>query len=254
MASSTSIPLGESLGGVARAQSRHSVSVRLTHWATTLAFFALLLTGGEIVISHPRFYWGETGNVNTQALFQIPIPSSRWSVKTGYGYIMQDQNGWSRYLHFEAAWLLVLAGLVYVGVGLWNGHFRRNLLPARGQARWQHLAETMRGHLRIRHAPDDLTSYNSLQRITYLAVIFLLFPLVIWTGLDMSPAFAGQFPWAVSILGGRQSARTIHFFVSILLTLFVLVHVAMVCRSGFQSRMRAMTIGRPVEEKELNLL
>jgi len=160
---------------------------------------------------------------------------------------MPDQNGWSRYLHFEAAWALVIAGLLYVGIGLLNGHFRRSFLPGRQELSEARLVRMVGQHLRPRGVAGDLTTYNPLQRLTYLAVVFLLFPLIIWTGLDMSPAFAGQFPWAVSVLGGRQSARTIHFVVSVLLTLFLLVHVAMICRSGFRSRMRAMTIGRPVE-------
>ena len=78
--------------------------MRVTHWITVIAFLALLITGGEIVISHPRFYWGETGNSGTPPLFKIPIPSSRDTVPTGYNYTMPDENGWSRYLHFEAAW------------------------------------------------------------------------------------------------------------------------------------------------------
>ena len=72
---------------------RHSALVRGTHWITTLCFCALLVTGIELVISHPRFYWGETGNVLTTPLFQIPIPSSRHLVQTGYGYVLPDQNG-----------------------------------------------------------------------------------------------------------------------------------------------------------------
>ena len=89
---------------------RHAAYIRVTHWLTFIAFLALLITGAEIVISHPRFYWGETGNVNTAPLFTIPIPASRGTVPTGYGYVMPDQNGWSRYLHFQAAWALVLTG------------------------------------------------------------------------------------------------------------------------------------------------
>ena len=82
---------------------RHTAAVRITHWVTTLCFFALLVSGIEIVISHPRFYWGETGNALTPPLFHLPIPASRASVPTGYGYVLPDQNGWSRYLHFQAA-------------------------------------------------------------------------------------------------------------------------------------------------------
>ena len=99
---------------VTKLAPRHSALVRVTHWITTLCFFALLVTGIEIVISHPRFYWGETGTVLTTPLFQLPIPSSRKLVPTGYSYVLPDQNGWSRALHFEAAWIAVLTGLLYV--------------------------------------------------------------------------------------------------------------------------------------------
>src|SRR5215211_6223128 len=80
---------------------RHPCFVRITHWLTTLAFFALLVSGLEIVLSHPRFYWGEVGNVNTTPLFTIPVPSSRSTVPTGYAFVLPDENGWSRYLHFQ---------------------------------------------------------------------------------------------------------------------------------------------------------
>lgn len=224
---------------------RHAVVVRVTHWLISLAFLALLVTGGEILISHPRFYWGEIGNVNTAPLFTLPIPSSRNMVPTGYGYVLPDQNGWSRYLHFEAAWLAVLTGLLYVGFGLWKAHFRRNLLPTRYDLSPAKLAMDIGRHMRF--APpseDEAWSYNVLQRLAYLLVIFVLFPLVIWTGLAMSPAIEGMFPALVAVLGGRQSARTIHFFVSILLLLFLLVHVLMVYLAGFWNRVGAMIVGR----------
>ncbi len=109
--------------------SRHSALVRVTHWITALCFFALLVSGFEIVISHPRFYWGETGNVLTTPLFQLPIPSSRSTVPTGYGYVLPDQNGWSRYLHFEAAWMVVLTGLLYVISVVLSRAFAKKLAP-----------------------------------------------------------------------------------------------------------------------------
>ena len=219
--------------------------VRVTHWITAVAFIALLLTGAEIVISHPRFYWGETGTSLTQPLFRIPIPSSRSTVPTGYGYVMPDQNGWSRALHFEAAWVAVLTGLVYVIAGLWVGHFRRNLTPAKGERSWQALWGVVAGYLRrAPPAEGDAERYNPLQRIVYLVVVFVLFPLVIWTGLALSPAFDSAFPATVNLLGGRQSARTLHFLVSVLLLLFFVVHVAMVALTGFRSRIRAMITGR----------
>ncbi|MGD0133610.1 MAG: cytochrome b/b6 domain-containing protein [Bryobacteraceae bacterium] len=223
---------------------RHAALVRVTHWITVIVFFALLVSGIEILISHPRFYWGESGNSGTPVLFKIPIPSSRGTVPTGYGYVLPDQNGWSRYLHFEAAWALVLTGLIYGIAGFWTRHFRNNLLPVPSDRNWRVCREVMAKHLRLA-PPDqaDAFSYNVLQRITYLTVIFILFPLVIWTGLALSPAFDSAVPAAVNILGGRQSARTLHFFVTGFLVLFLVVHVAMVALTGFRVRMRAMING-----------
>jgi thiosulfate reductase cytochrome b subunit len=223
---------------------RHAALVRVTHWITVIVFFALLVSGIEILISHPRFYWGESGNSGTPVLFKIPIPSSRGTVPTGYGYVLPDQNGWSRYLHFEAAWALVLTGLIYGIAGFWTRHFRNNLLPVPSDRSWRVCREVMAKHLRLA-PPDqgDAFSYNVLQRITYLAVIFILFPLVIWTGLALSPAFDSAVPAAVNILGGRQSARTLHFFVTGFLVLFLVVHIAMVALTGFRARMRAMIDG-----------
>jgi thiosulfate reductase cytochrome b subunit len=207
-----------------------------------LCFLALLVSGLEIVISHPRFYWGEEGNVNTSVLFKIPIPASRSSVPTGYGYVLPDQNGWSRYLHFQTAWILVAIGLWYVIYGLVSGHFRRNLVPSGADLSGGALAKALGKHLRLKPPKADLT-YNPLQRLAYLFVVFVAFPLMIWTGLAMSPAVTSAFPFLVNVLGGHQSARTLHFFDTLFLMLFLLVHVLMVCLSGFRKRMRGMIMG-----------
>jgi len=231
--------------------ARHAAVVRVTHWLTVIAFLTLLITGGEIVISHPRFYLGEVGNVNTHPLFSLPIPSSRDTVPTGYGYVMPDQNGWSRDLHFEAGWLLVFTGLVYGIAGLWSGHFRRDLVPSRGQWKFSAFWAVIARYLRRAPADaEDARSYNPMQRIAYLTVIFVLFPLIIWTGLAMSPGFTSAVPATVSLLGGRQTARTLHFFLSGALLLFLIVHVAMVIHAGFRSRMRAMITGRVASPEE----
>jgi thiosulfate reductase cytochrome b subunit len=223
------------------ARKRHAALVRATHWLTTLAFLALLLSGGEIVLSHPRFYWGETGNVNMRPWLNLHLPSSRSTVPTGYGYVLPDQNGWSRYLHFQAAWVAVATGLLYLLWGLFNGHFRRNLVPRS----FKGIGASIIEHLRFkRPGAEEAWSYNVLQRITYLVVIFVLFPLMIWTGLAMSFGFDAAFPLAVRLLGGHQTARSLHFIVTILLVLFLLVHVLMVIVAGFRARMSAMITGR----------
>jgi thiosulfate reductase cytochrome b subunit len=215
--------------------ARHSALIRVTHWATAICALALLVTGTEIVISHPRFYWGENGNVLTPALFSFPIPSSRSTVPTGYGYVLPDQNGWSRYLHFEAAWGLVLTGALYLVYGMLTAHFRQNLLPRTDD-------RSTRG--------SDAWSYNNLQRITYLGVIFVMFPLIIWTGLAMSPAFTAAIPATVTVFGGRQTARTLHFFLTVSLVAFVIGHVVMVWMAGFKDRVTAMITGRVHTQKQ----
>ena len=214
---------------------RHSVLVRVTHWIVALCLFALLLSGFELIISHPRFYWGESGNIWT-------IPASRSLVPTGYAYTLPDQNGWSRYLHFQAAWIFVLTGLLYLVSSLFTGHPCKDLIPPTASLSRRAIVNTLSDHLRFKRL-RDAASYNLIQRLTYFVVLFVLTPLAIWTGLAMSPAFVSAFPATVTVLGGQQSARTIHFFVSLALLLFIVGHVLMVSLAGFRRRMRSMTIG-----------
>ena len=247
----TSVPASASSVPATTVTLRHSLLVRVTHWITTLCFSALLVTGAELVISHPRFYWGETGNDLTTPLFKLHIPSSRKLVPSGYGYVLPDQNGWSRYLHFQSAWIVILTGLLYVISIFFTGHLRKNLLPVKAdlslRAFWTAIAKNLRFQ---RPSAAEAWSYNLLQRLAYLFVIFVLFPLVVWTGLAMSPTFVSAFPLTVTSLGGQQSARTLHFFVSLALLLFLLVHVAMIFLAGFWSRTRAMITGRADTHRE----
>jgi thiosulfate reductase cytochrome b subunit len=184
---------------------RHSALVRATHWINAISFIGLVVSGVGILLAHPRFYWGETGGLGTPALFHLPLP-----------FMLGGPSGWGRYLHFESAWLCVLNGLIYATSGLASRHFQKDLAR----------------------------SYNPLQRATYLAVVFVLFPLMIWTGLAMSPAITSVFPALVNVLGGHQCARTIHFFCAVALLLFLFVHVAMVWREGFFARVGSMFTGR----------
>ncbi len=224
---------------------RHSLLVRVTHWISALCVLALLVSGLEIVISHPRFYWGEDGNALMPSLFDIPIPASRASVKTGYNYVLPDQNGWSRSLHFQTAWIIVFTGLLYAAASLRSGHLRKSLLPAAADLSWAPLSKSIANHVRFKPPGEEENwSYNVLQRLAYAFVIFALFPLMIWTGLAMSPAIVALFPFLVEVLGGHQSARTLHFFATLSLVLFVFVHVLMVVLAGFRKRVGAMITGR----------
>jgi thiosulfate reductase cytochrome b subunit len=212
---------------------RHSALVRVTHWTTALSFLGLLVSGIAILLAHPRLYWGETGAVGTPSLIDLPLP-----------FMLTGQSGWGRSLHFFAAWISVLTGLLYVVHGMVTRHFRRHLLPATVDLTWRAIARVVSSHMRMRPpGGEDALGYNVLQRLTYLGVVFVLFPLMIWTGLAMSPAITSVVPALVDVLGGQQSARTIHFLVASALVVFLVVHVAMVCLAGFGVRMRTMITG-----------
>jgi thiosulfate reductase cytochrome b subunit len=187
----------------AMGKPRHSVVVRVTHWINTVAFLSLIISGIAILIAHPRLYWGETGGFGSPALLELPLP------------LNLDQSGWGRSLHFLAAWICILNGMWYVIAGLASKHFRTEMRA----------------------------TYTRRQHITYVAVIFALFPVMILTGLAMSPAVMAAAPVIVYIFGGHQSARTIHFFVASILVLFLIAHIAMVWMSGFAERTRAMITG-----------
>jgi thiosulfate reductase cytochrome b subunit len=187
---------------------RHKALVRATHWINALSFAALTVSGAAILLAHPRFYWGETGYFDTPAAFELPLK------------VNLDQTGWGRNLHFFAAWIAVLNGFIYAAWGLLSGHFQHKLLPRRGQ----------------------LAGYTFLQRLAYLGVVFVLFPLVILSGLTLSPAITAAYPGLFALFGGRQSARTIHFFVANFLLLFLVIHVAMTITSGFVKNVRSMIV------------
>jgi thiosulfate reductase cytochrome b subunit len=212
---------------------RFSLLVRVTHWLNAVSFAGLVVSGVGILLAHPRFYWGETGGVGMPSLFDLPLP-----------FMLGGPSGWGRYMHFQSAWLCVLTGLLYIVSGVVTRHFRKEFLPARSALAGSSLARELREHLRFATpAPEEAFSYNTLQRLSYLAVVFGLFPLMIWTGMAMSPAVTSVFPFFVTLSGGFQSARTIHFFAANALVLFFLVHVVMVWRAGFVARTSAMITG-----------
>jgi thiosulfate reductase cytochrome b subunit len=233
MADSAYLPEFVIQGAAISDSPKHSLAVRLTHWIHTLSFFGLLVSGIAILLAHPRLYWGETGSVETPSLIDLPLP-----------FMLVGQNGWGRYLHFLSAWMCVLNGVVYVLTGVLARHFGRDLLPVKSELTWRAFAQAVSSHLRFKRAGEqESRRYNVLQRITYLSVVFILFPLVIWTGLAMSPAITSVIPVLVTMLGGHQSARTLHFIVSSLLIVFLLVHIVMVSLAGFRDRVWAMIGG-----------
>ncbi|MGH6861083.1 MAG: cytochrome b/b6 domain-containing protein, partial [Phyllobacterium sp.] len=152
--------------------------------------------------------------------------------------------GPGRRWHFFFAWFFVINGLVYLIHGLVSRHFRRDLLPARAELSPGHLAHEIADHARLRFPKGEKSRrYNALQKLAYIGVAFVALPLMVLTGLTMSPGFNAFFPWLLDLFGGRQSARTIHFIAAGLIVAFVVVHIVMVLISGLWNNMRSMITG-----------
>jgi thiosulfate reductase cytochrome b subunit len=240
---------------------RHRRWVKLSHWIVTLSFMTLAVSGFVILMAHPRLYWGEVGNDLTPALFELPISrnyqhggwekatpffqKSNSPVSASRTYDIFNQNGWGRSLHFLSGWFLFLTGLIYLMAGIFTGHFRKNLLPGSNEFTRRSFWSDMVSHVRMRIPKATKgPQYGLLQKCSYLIVIFFLLPVMVLTGMTMSPAITAAYPFLLKMFFGAQSARTIHFFASIALLLFLIVHVVMVIRSGFKKQMRYMTWGK----------
>lgn len=237
----------------------HNLWVRCSHWIVTFSFFALVITGIEMIMVHPRFYWGEIGNDLTPALFELPVSRNYkhggWEKQISFTalaegpksasrtYEIFNQNGWGRSLHFLAGWFLLIPGLVYFVAGFVTGHFRKHLLVL--EFSWQNLKQDIINHLRLKVPEAELgPQYGLLQKCSYLMVVFLLMPIIVMTGMTMSPTITASYPFLLKIFFGAQSARTIHLFASITLLLFFVIHVFMVIKSGFKKQIKSMTLGK----------
>jgi len=251
---------------------RHARWVRATHWIGAASVLALAFSGFVILMAHPRLYWGDAGNDLTPALLELPISRNHrhggWTTPTRFAeidgrarragptevgdapvsasrtYEIFNKNGWGRSLHFLAAWGLVATGAIYLLGGVLSGHVRAHLIPRPGELTATHLARELADHLRLRIRPaTGGPQYGLLQKCAYASVVFVALPLTVLTGLTMSPAITAAFPFLLTLFGGVQSARTIHFALWASLVLFVAGHVLMVALSGFRRQVRAMTVG-----------
>ena len=217
---------------------RHLAVVRISHWLMAGSVLGLLVSGVGILISHPRLYWGETGAIGTPSLIDLPLP------------MIIGPSVWNRPIHFLFAWFLVFAGVIYLFAGVVTRHFRKDLLPESRDLNWRNISTVIFAHLRWKKTEaDEAWTYNVVQRLTYLGVVFVIFPGIIWTGLAMSFAVTSVFPFLATLLGGHQSARTLHFAFVSLLVLFLIVHLAMLCLVGFRAHVRAMITGKIPRER-----
>ena len=260
---------------------RHSRIVRATHWinATCLAF--LLLSGLQIFNAHPELYWGQQSDFGHGWLAMGAYSSGgqlHGVTKVGPALFhttgllgASKENGvltprgfpdWltippQRFLalgrrwHFFFAWLFAINGAILIASGILSGHLRKDLLPTAGQLKPTRVLGEIWHHVLLRFPKGDAARrYNVLQKGAYLGVVALLLPLMVLTGMTMSPSLDAIFPFLVEMFGGRQSARSVHFIVASLIVLFFLVHIVMVVLSGTWNNVRSMITGRYAVEIE----
>lgn len=263
---------------------RHKLITRITHWTNSICVVLLLMSGLQILNAHPALYWGQFGADDDPAIIEFFATQNGDELigHTRIGPVTMTTTGlfgasrgddgdmrsigmpaWAtipsfrdlatgRRWHFFFAWVFVINGLLYVGAGLLNGHFRRDLLPSRKEIRPKHVLQDIWNHARLKLPKgDEAKRYNVLQKVAYLGVTVLLL-LMVMTGLTMSPGMNAAAPWMIDLFGGRQSARTLHFISASLIVTFIVVHLAMVLLAGPFNEIRSMITGRyavPPEDK-----
>jgi thiosulfate reductase cytochrome b subunit len=255
---------------------RHAALTRLTHWINVLALTLLLMSGLNIFGAHPALYWGQkavfaqpwlsitaetTKGDQMKGVTQIgsakfdttgvlgysgkvgerqPVAFPSWATVPSYRDLA-DSRRW----HFFFAWLFVTNGLIYWLAGLISGHIRKDLIPSKSDVKPRNIWHEVVTHAQLKFPKgEEARHYNVLQKGAYLAVVLILLPLMVLTGLCMSPGFDAAAPWLVDFFGGRQSARTIHFLTASGIVGFVLLHLFMVVASGTWNNIRSMITGR----------
>ena len=249
---------------------RHNRITRTTHWVNALALVILVMSGFQIFNAHPHLYWGSTSEPDraflsiaaanddgeVRGFFRIygwqldttgvlgvqntemgPAPRAfpSWLTIPGYFWLAGGRR-W----HFFFAWIFALNGLLYVIYNIANGHLRKFLLTPTDASRVPAMALY---YLRIRKKSPQEGEYNPLQKMAYTSVFFVLTPLIMLSGMAMSPQLDTAFHWLPAMFGGRQSARSIHFILTFLFVGFTFGHVFMVLATGVLNNMRSMVTG-----------
>ena len=218
---------------------RHRLSTRLWHWLNAALLYILFTSGLGIFNAHPRLYWGQYGANFDRAWLSLDRFGSWITLPAHYSLAL------SRHWHLAAAPIFAFALLGYMLWSLANGHIARDLSFRRGELAPRHVWQDIIDHARLRFPTGEAAlRYNVLQKASYVAVIFVALPLVILTGLTMSPGMNAAWPWLLDLFGGRQSARSIHFITAFALVVFFIVHIVMVILAGPVNEVRSMITGR----------
>ena len=248
---------------------RHRLPVRISHWLNVPFLIILIMSGLQIFNAHPALYWGDRSDRDRPLLSIRPVQTDDGDIKgvtTVLGHRFEttgvlgysDGSGrafpaWAtipsakwlamgRQWHLFFAWLFVINGLIFTAYALASRHVTRDLAPTGMD--WRSIGKSLKDHLVFRHPiGEEARRYNVLQKLAYATVLFLLGPLIVLTGLAMSPTIDTAFPWLLTILGGRQAARTIHFVACFSFVGFILIHVFQVIMTGFFNNIRSMITG-----------
>ena len=220
---------------------RHRLPTRIWHWLNALTVFVMLMSGLMIFNAHPHLYWGQYG-----ANFDRPWLSFSGRPFPGWATIPSTYNlAAARRWHLAFAWLLVVPLLLFLVTSFLNRHAQRDLRPTREEVKPNHIWHAITEHARLRFPRGDAAiRYNILHKFSYVGVIFVLLPLMVLTGLAMSPAMDAAWPWLIVFFQGRQSARSIHFICATLLLAFIVIHLLMVVLAGPFNEIRSMITGR----------
>jgi thiosulfate reductase cytochrome b subunit len=248
---------------------RHALPVRLGHWLNVVWLFILIMSGLQIFNAHPALYWGDRSDRDRPLLSIRPVRTENGSIRgittiLGYSFDTTGVLGYSdgsvrafpswatipsarwlamgRQWHLFFAWVFVINGLIFTAYALMSRHLARDLAPTGKDLGT--IGKAVKDHIRLRHPKGhEAKRYNVLQKLAYLGVLFGVAPVIVLTGLAMSPTIDAAFPWLLTIFGGRQAARTIHFIACFAFIGFIVIHVSQVILTGCFNNMRSMVTG-----------
>jgi thiosulfate reductase cytochrome b subunit len=255
---------------------RHTLPVRVMHWINVVALTILFMSGLQIFNAYPALNFGKSSYNGVPPVLEIGAREGPGGQPQGVTRVLGaefDTTGWlgvvrgpdgqyvastfppwmmlpgvqwlamARAWHFFFAWVFVINGIAFIVYSVASRHLTRDLAPTRDELRG--IGASIRDHLRFRHPSGQAARrYNVLQKLAYLAIIFLVLPLTVIMGLAMSPWLNAVLAGWVDLVGGRQSARSIHFILAWLLVAFVFIHVFQVIVTGLWNNLRSMITGR----------
>lgn len=248
---------------------RHRLPVRISHWLNVPILIILIMSGLQIFNAHPALYWGDRSDRDQSLLSIRPVKAENGEMRgittiLGYKFDTTGVLGYSdgsrrafpawatvpsakflamgRQWHLFFAWLLVINGLFFTAYALISRHATRDLAPTGKDLRG--IGKAVKDHIALRHPKgEEARRYNVLQKLAYVVILFVVGPLIVLTGLTMSPTLNTAFPWLLTIFGGRQAARTIHFIACFSFVGFIVIHVLQVILTGFFNNIRSMVTG-----------